>query len=46
MSNERLIQERPITMVELAEDLAKLEKEQKELNFRSNKTKRTSKQES
>ena len=39
MSNEKLIAERPITMVELAEDLEKLEKDEKELNFRSNKTK-------
>tara|TARA_Y100000034_G_scaffold116664_1_gene155248 strand:+ start:923 stop:1267 length:345 start_codon:yes stop_codon:yes gene_type:complete len=30
--------ERPITMSELTEDLATLEKKEKELNFRSNKT--------
>ena len=39
MPNEKLITERPITMVELARDLEKLEKTEKELNFRSNKTK-------
>lgn len=39
MSEEMLISERPLTMVELAEDLDNLEKTEKELNFRSNKTK-------
>lgn len=39
MSNEKLIQERPITLAELGDDLTKLEKEEKELNFRSNKAK-------
>ena len=39
MSDEKLINERPITMAELAEDLATLEKTEKELNFRANKTK-------
>ncbi|MBU2639179.1 MAG: hypothetical protein KKG75_00555 [Nanoarchaeota archaeon] len=39
MSNEKLIQERPITMAEVGSSLEKLEKEEKELNFRSNKAK-------
>jgi DNA-directed RNA polymerase subunit F len=39
MSSEKIISERPITLAELADDLDKLEKEEKELNFRSNKTK-------
>ena len=39
MSNEKLIHERPITMAEVADSLEKLEKEEKELNFRSNKAK-------
>jgi DNA-directed RNA polymerase subunit F len=37
MPENKLINERPITMVEVASDLAKIEKEDKELNFRSNK---------
>ncbi|MAG52568.1 MAG: hypothetical protein CMH62_01255 [Nanoarchaeota archaeon] len=39
MSEEKLVNERPITMVELADDLNKLEKKE-ELNFRSNKAKK------
>ena len=39
MSDERIISERPITMVELSEDLDNLEKKEKELSFRANKTK-------
>ena len=39
MSDEKIINERPITMVELSGDIDNLEKEEKELNFRSGKTK-------
>jgi DNA-directed RNA polymerase subunit F len=39
MPETKIINERPITMTELAEDLATLEKEGVELNFRSNKAK-------
>ncbi|MBS3157033.1 hypothetical protein J4442_02555 [Candidatus Woesearchaeota archaeon] len=39
MSDERIISERPITMVELSEDLDSLENKEKELSFRANKTK-------
>lgn len=39
MPEEIIINERPITMAELSEDLDRLEKQEKELNFRANKTK-------
>jgi len=39
MPNPQIMEETPITLVELKADLEKIEKRDKELNYRSNKTK-------
>lgn len=39
MPNPKLIQETPLTLVEVKEALKKIEEQNKELNYRSNKTK-------
>ncbi|MFT4297660.1 MAG: RNA polymerase Rpb4 [Candidatus Woesearchaeota archaeon] len=38
MSTIKIINEKPITMAEVREELAKIQKKNKELNFRANKT--------
>jgi DNA-directed RNA polymerase subunit F len=38
MVHPNIIEEKPITLVELKEELTKIKKRDKELNFRSNKT--------
>ncbi len=38
MPNPKLIEEKPVTLVDLKTDLEKIEKRDKELNYRSNKT--------
>lgn len=38
MAVPNIVEEKPITMVELKEELTKIKKRDKELNFRSNKT--------
>tara|TARA_Y100000310_G_C20418497_1_gene685510 strand:- start:68 stop:418 length:351 start_codon:yes stop_codon:yes gene_type:complete len=39
MPNPKLIEEKPVTLVDLKNDLEKIEKRDKELNYRSNKAK-------
>ena len=39
MPNPQLIEEKPVTLVDLRADLEKIEKRDKELNYRSNKAK-------